>query len=131
MAFTPATIIHFLSVPIDATQKHQLYFADRTAQETYMSTKVIRTFNDLRYQRKDNFIIVPMHVDQLYDCNYVMYQNTAIPGRWFYAFITRMDYVNDGVTNVYIETDVYQTWYLDCEILPSYVEREHEEGVEV
>ena len=54
-----------------------------------------------------------------------MYQNTNFNNKWFYAFITKMEYVNDGRTDIYIETDVWQTWFNQITLKPSFVEREH------
>jgi hypothetical protein len=51
-----------------------------------------------------------------------MYKNAD---KWFYAFITKMEYLNDKVSRVYIETDVYQTWMFNVSILDSFVVREH------
>jgi hypothetical protein len=54
-----------------------------------------------------------------------MYDNKNFSGRWFYAFITKIEYVAESAANIYFETDVFQTWYLDCTLLASFVEREH------
>ena len=43
----------------------------------------------------------------------------------FFAFITNMEYKNDGVTLVTIKTDCLQTWMFDIEVKPCFVEREH------
>jgi hypothetical protein len=84
------------------------------------------TFTNFTYQRKDNVIHVPAHIDTLWDSNYVMYDNVNFTNRYFYAFIERMEYVNDSVTAIHIVTDVYQTWMLDCTLKNSFVDREHE-----
>lgn len=36
-----------------------------------------------------------------------------------------MEYVNDTMTHVYIETDVFQTWQFDFIYKRSFIEREH------
>lgn len=56
-----------------------------------------------------------------------MYQNENYGNKWFYAFITNMEYDNDYMTNISIETDVYQTWQFDIIFKKSFVEREHVE----
>ena len=53
-----------------------------------------------------------------------MYQNENYSNKWFYAFITNMTYVNDGLTYVQIATDVYQTWQFDITFKKCFVERE-------
>lgn len=53
-----------------------------------------------------------------------MYRNTSYKDKWFYAFITSMEYKNDGLTYIYIATDVWQTWQFDIIFKHSFVERE-------
>jgi hypothetical protein len=129
MAITPNTVVHFLNVPLENNYKNQIDFTDRATQTAYMISKKIEglTFENLTFQRKDNVIRVPKHIDSLWDVNYVMYQNADHNNRWFYAFVTKMEYINDGRTDVYIETDVWQTWFDRITLKPSFVEREHVE----
>ena len=63
--------------------------------------------------------------DDLYDCNYIMFQNTAYGTKWFYAFILEVNYINDKTTEIIYELDVMQTWYFDYEPQSCYIEREH------
>ena len=35
-----------------------------------------------------------------------------------------MEYVNDSMTNIYIKTDVFQTWQFDLIYKQSFIERE-------
>lgn len=126
MALTPNTNCYLCSVPIDATYKNQLTWDNRTAQYNYFNSTVQHTATDFTYQRHDNVIRWPNHIDNLWNVNYVMYQNTNFTNRWFYAFILRMEYVDDGCTNIYISTDVWQTWYFDITVGNCFVEREHD-----
>ena len=119
------TKVYLLDVPLENDYKNTLYFASASAQQTYFSSRVRFTFTDFSYHRKDHFIRVPRQYDDIYKCNYVMYQNSAYSNKWFYAFITDIKYVDDGRTDVYIETDVIQTWLFDYTVKSSFVEREH------
>lgn len=62
--------------------------------------------------------------DDLIGYNYVMYQNTHYSNKWFYAFILKMEYVNDNMTRIVITTDPFQTWQFDITFMQSFVERE-------
>lgn len=117
--------VYLLGVPLENDYKNTLYFANASAQQSYFASQVKFSFTDFSYQRKDHFIRVPRGYDDVYKCNYVMYQNTAYSNKWFYAFITKIEYVDDGRTDVYIETDVIQTWLFDYTVKASFVEREH------
>ena len=117
--------VYLLGVPLENDYKNTLYFANASAQQSYFASQVKFSFTDFSYQRKDHFIRVPRGYDDVYKCNYVMYQNSAYSNKWFYAFITNIEYVDDGRTDVYIETDVIQTWLFDYTVKASFVEREH------
>ena len=122
---TPLTEVHLLSVPLENDYLHTLYFESQEAQFSYFNGKIAKKFFNLSYQRKDSFIRIPAQFDSLLNCNYVMYKNTNYSNKWHYAFITDMQYVDDGRTDVYIETDVIQTWLFDYQVKQSFVEREH------
>ena len=119
------TVVRLLAVPLDKDCLHTLYFTSPETQESYFAGKVKHTMNDCSYQRKDGIIRFNKPYDDLMNCNYVMYKNPAYKDKWFYAFITSMEYVDDGRTNIYIETDPIQTWLFDYTVKPSFIEREH------
>ena len=116
-----------LDVPLENDYKNTLYFPNKTSQTNYFKSKIVSTYeyNNFSYQRKDKYIRIPAEYDDIYMCNYVMYQNTKYSDKWFYAFITKIEYVSDGRTDVYIETDVIQTWLFDYQLKASFIEREH------
>ena len=134
MAFNPTSTIYLCNVPIDNTYKNQIYFATRSDQQNYFSYKVVKTFSEyltVRTNRSDGSLIssikVRANIDELRSlpCNYMYYQNANHGTRFYYAFITQFIYVNEATTEIVFETDVYQTWMLDCALKPSYVVREH------
>lgn len=117
--------IYLLDVPLENDLKNTLYFSSASAQKTYFDSKVVKSYTDFTYQRKDQIIRIPDVIDNIYNCNYVMYQNTGYSNKWFYAFIDKMEYISDGRTDVHIKTDVIQTYLFDYTVQPSFVEREH------
>lgn len=119
------TVIKLLNVPFESNYKDTVYFGSKQEQTAYMNSKVVRTISDVTYQRRDNIIRVPAHIDSLYNCNYVAYTNEPHTSKVFYAFIVSMEYVNDGRTDIKIQTDVLQTWMFDYSVKTSFVEREH------
>lgn len=124
MAVTPSTNIKLLKCPLELDNKNQITFASKQAQFNYFNSLPNREIDYVSYQRKDNYIAFPEHIDNLLDYNYVMYQNENYNDKWFYAYITNMEYENDGTTNIYITTDVFQTWQFDFTWKQSFVERE-------
>ena len=125
------TVVRLLAVPLENDYKNTMFFENVTDQTNYFNTKVKFGTVDFAYQRKDGYIRYPKCFDDLTGVNYVMYQNAAHGNKWFYAFITNMEYLNDETTKIYIETDVMQTYMFTeygaegYKVLPSFVEREH------
>lgn len=120
------TEVRLLSVPLDKNYNHTLYFPTLSDQITYFKGQTKFTALDCSYQRKEGFIRYPAHLETIEVCNYVMFRNGDIgSGKWKYGFITRMEYKSDGVTWIYFELDVMQTYLLNHTVRPSFVEREH------
>lgn len=137
MNFQPETVVRLLSnVPLSLNETNQLWFDSITAQTSYFSGKVARTFNEFTYQRKErNYIAVPINAELLYNCNYLMFQNSNYANKWFYAYITDIQYVNPNTAWVFYQIDPFQTWLKQIQFKRSFVEREHttryENGVPV
>ena len=125
MATFNITEVRLLSVPLENDYKHTLYFESVEAQTEYFLSRPAIGGVNFSYQRKDGYIAYPRIYDSLIGYNYVMYKNSAYGNKWFYAFITDMKYVNDERTDIYIETDVIQTWWKQYVVKPSFIEREH------
>lgn len=125
MAITPQTDIYLLKCPIEADNRNQINFANATAQYNYFSSLPKLVVDNCTYQRHDDVMRLPYHIDNIIQYNYVMYRNEAYGNKWFYAFITNMEYSSDHMTFVYIKTDVFQTWQFDLTYKKSFVEREH------
>lgn len=127
-------LIYLLNVPFDSGYKNVIDFETYEAREKYMLSRRLTdssglhikyAYEDCQYLRRDGVLKVPVHIDKLYRCNYLMYKNPYYSDRWFYCFVTDQRYINDNCTALKIETDVYSTWILDTQIGESFVEREH------
>jgi hypothetical protein len=127
------TKVLLLSVPLEKDYAHTLYFESVNAQYNYFYGKKKKEYTNFSFQRHDNTIRIPEHIDDLLaaGCNYVMYKNPSYDNKWFYAFITNMEYKNEGCTVVSIRTDCIQTWMDEVTVKPSFVEREHASSDEI
>lgn len=124
MAITPHTNVFLLKCPLTLSNKHQITFSNASSQHNYFLSLPKLEIDDCQYQRKDNIIRYPAHIDSIINYNYCMYQNENYSNKWFYAFITNMTYRNDNMTEITIATDVFQTWQFDLVYKQSFVERE-------
>ena len=97
MYIAPGTAVRLLrNIPLDSTYNHTIYFGSRSAQTSYFSSMAKYSLNEYTYQRvKRGVIRVGIVADNLYDCNYVMFQNSNFGSKWFYAFIKSVEYVNN------------------------------------
>lgn len=129
MYIQPNTTVRLLTgVPLDNTYAHTIYFANATVQRQYFEGKGKQgcLFSNQSYQRYAKGIIrLQKSADDIYDCNYMMFQNAAYGNRWFYAFINNINYISNTVCEIEYEIDVIQTWFFDVTLLRSFVEREH------
>lgn len=127
MYIQPTTNIRILKdVPLDTTYEHTIHFVCPESQYNYFISKQKYNLTNQTYQRvKKGVTRVGINADNLYDCNYMMFQNTAYGNKWFYAFITDVEYINNECSDVYFEVDVMQTWRFDYSMGMCFVEREH------
>lgn len=126
MAFSPLTEVRLLTaVPLDNTYTDTLTFNSLTSQANYFMGKQKAVAQNLTYQREEMYVRYPSDYDSIIDCNYLMYKNVALSNKYFYAFITRMEYKGEGNTWIYFEIDAYQTYMFDLQIKQCFVEREH------
>ena len=135
----PQSAIRLIDVPFEKDGGHTLYFTSAELQKQYYAGLTGYTVGESNYTyvRKDSLIRVGLNIELLRKYNYLYYVNykttitdmgeTAIP-KVYYAFITKLEYVNENTTNVYIATDVMQTYLF--EILSdttsqSYINKQH------
>ena len=127
MYIQPNSVVKLLrNVPLDTTYNHTLYFTSKEAQANYFAGQTKYSFSNVSYSRVTKGAIrLEITADQIYDCNYMMFQNTSYGNRWFYAFITDVEYINDVTAQVNFVLDVMQTWHFDYTLKQCFVEREH------
>lgn len=124
MNITPDTNIRLLKCPIKLDNKNQITFSNISSQTSYFMSLPHLEVEGSMYQRRDSSIYYPAIYDDLTEYSYVMYQNENYSNKWFYAFISGMEYLNDNTTKISIITDSFQTWQFDITYKPSFVERE-------
>ena len=61
----------------------------------------------------------------LLQCNYIAFQNTNYCNKWYFAFIDKIEYINNGVARLHYTVDIFHTWYDYWSAKACYVIREH------
>lgn len=126
-------------VGLSNSHEDTLYFASEAAKNNYFggvgtpSVAPAYTFSNMYYNREnrgqirvgapDGHIVMP--IKDLYNMRYMRYKNTAFENKWFYAFITSVDYINNETVEITFESDVIMTWMGNFTISKCYVERCH------
>lgn len=138
--YVPSTKVQLMkNVPLDDTYTDTRWFDSAANQHLFFFNKVFKTYTNLTYQRVNNSVAqprgpltcrVPDLADNLYGCNYMMFQNENFGEKWFYAFIKQINYINPNNTEIVYEIDAMQTWMFELKIQPSYVLREHASAAE-
>ena len=127
MEIQPNSNIKILrNVPLDTSYDHTIAFVSATAQANYFAGLTKYNLTGYSYQRVNKGRArVGILADNLYDCNYMMFQNTAFGTKWFYAFIKSVEYVNNDTSEIEYEIDDMQTWWFDFNFDYCFVDREH------
>lgn len=122
------TIQFYNGIRLDNTYQNALSFANIAERENFFAntSHLKRTVQAQSYTRVTNGVCdVQIPIGEMYDVNYMRFQNTGFSSKWFYAFVKNVEYLNNISSRVYFEIDVLTTFYFDWGYLPSFVEREH------
>ena len=121
----PQSEVRLLKTPLEKDSEHTLNFNSVQNQTAYFLSKVQKSYTDFTYIREQQAIVVPENYDSIYTCNYLMYRNNGFNNKYFYAFITKMEYVSENSTRIYFEIDSMQTWFFQINFNQVFIEREH------
>ena len=107
----PSTDIILYKSDLELDNTNQLKFNTWQDQWSYFSGLPHIYLDNATYQRKEGVIRFPtqdISFDELIRYNYVSYKNEAYANKTFFAYVKNMRYVNDGMTEIEIETGVFQ-----------------------
>lgn len=125
----PNSLCYLLkNVPLDPGYEHTLYFINGDTQRDYFlrySDPNLRITDSQYIRHEAGAIKVNLTLEQCLLCNYMMFGNISFEHKWFYAFITKVEYVSNEVTRLYYTLDIMQTWITNYTIDPCWIERQH------
>lgn len=128
MYIEPNTTIKLIyDCPLDGSYENTLWFDTVAAQTTYfINTLGGHILQKNTYQRVNRGVIrVAKSADSIYDCNYMAFKNDNYLNKWFYAFIDKIDYINNVTAEITYHLDLLQTWHFAYQVEQCFVEREH------
>lgn len=62
------------------------------------------------------------------DCiyaNYIAFKNPHYGNKWYFGFVNKVKFENNGTTTIEYQVDVFSTWYSRFTINKAFIEREH------
>lgn len=124
MSTPQSTIFVCSGVRLDNRYDHTIFFQNSVAQYNYFAGKVVKTFPAYSYLRKSWPLQVEATMEEARTWSYLFFQN-GTGNKWYYYFITNLEYKNNGMVELSLELDVMQTYMFDYTLLDCFVERQH------
>lgn len=119
---TPSTNIYICHVDFSNDYQHVVWFDKLDNQYDYFTHRVLKSFVDYSYIRKNWTLKVNATMSQAEKWNYLFFNQN---GKTYYYFINNVEYISDDCVKLSLEMDVMQTYAFDYALQPSFVEREH------
>lgn len=131
MYIAPNTSIElFCNLSLDSNYSDTGFFETVEAKDNFFrdlpSEYKLGAFNIVTFQRENiNFCKVEAAYGTVYKANYMRFKNSNFLNKWFYAFVTSVEYINNEVVQINYTLDVMMTWMGEFTIPECYVERNH------
>lgn len=118
--------VFYKGTGLTPSYENTLYFETETAKDDYFTSLGGFDTSRISYQRENrNFIRIETNIVNLYNCDYMRFKNDSFENKWFYAFVTAVNYVNNITTEVVYAIDPMMTWMGTFTLGQCYVERQH------
>lgn len=122
---TPDTTVYFCGgTGLRNNYEHTRDFASREAQIAYFNSKLLFTQTNYMYLRKSYPIKINAPRYTVNNVDYLYFQNPDDRKYYFY-FVTDIQYINDTTTELTIELDVMQTYMFDYTLQNCFIDRMH------
>ncbi len=131
MYIQPNSMVQLFSdLGLDRNYDNCLYFATTAEKDSYFDNiSKIATISDISYSRSNKgFIRVANKIANIYNAGYMRFKNTNFENKWFYAFITGIEYINNDCTQINFEIDTMMSWMGVFTLGQCFVERQHTES---
>lgn len=130
MAYVPpnSTIQYFSDLGL--SRDDTLYFGSVLSKNTYFAnlTKIASEENVTYISKEKGIIRSSLPMSTAISVGYMRYKNTSFENFWFYAFVTNVEYINNGLTEIHFEIDNMMTYMGVFTLGECFVERQHTVG---
>lgn len=105
-----------------------ILWADSNAQMRYIVSCTKQRFENITpFRIMEGAVLVPGPADDYLDCNYLAFTNTDFgTGKWWFGFITQVDFIDMYTSRIHYDVDVIQTFMFDIDLgTGTFAERYH------
>ena len=127
MATARATTLRLIrGIEFSDDYENVVLFSTVAKQTEYFLSQSGIEFEEHSYQRVESgYVKLTAQYDTVYRYPYMMFKNTSMQDKWWYAFIDSVEYINDKTVGVRYHIDVMQSYMFNYTLGESFVVREH------
>ena len=118
----PNSRLYLCNVPFSKDYEHTIDFPNFTTQFNYFSSVSSKSYQNFSYIRETGTIQVDEYKENILNNNYLIFWNND---KWYFAFIDRIEYINNSCSEIFFTIDVFQTYLFNFRFVSCFVEREH------
>lgn len=112
------------NIKLDKSYRNVLNYSESQMLEL-CSQNVVAQADDYSFIREKGTIKVNFSYSQCLQSNYVAFENPDYSGKWFFAFIDKVNFISTGTTEIVYSIDIWSTWFSYWVQKPCFVVREH------
>ena len=124
MALRTGKVILAKGIRLDRNYKNILSYSENS-MVSLVTSKAIATFTNTSFLRTGEPLELEVAYGTALQADYLAFQNPDYSGKWFFAFIDKVEYRSNSVTRIYYTVDVCSTWFDYWTAQKCWVIREH------
>lgn len=117
-------IILAKNIKLDKEYQNVLTYSENDML-TLVTTNQVAYAEDYSFIRETGRIRVGFPYSVCLSANYMAFQNPDYSGKWFFAFIDKVNYISNATTEIEYTVDIFSTWWSYWDSKPCFVVREH------
>lgn len=110
---------------LDIDYNNVIDFISQQGRDNFFKSKIITSISShTKFDYEKQTLTVPLPISELISCDYIVINNSS--NKMFY-FIIKKETINNNNTTLHLKLDVWTTYMFDYKLLPSFVERCHQD----
>lgn len=120
----------FEDIGLDNNYDNSLYFSSVEEKDRYFDNLTkLADVSKISYTRQSKGIIkIEIDIANIYNAGYMRFKNSSFENKWFYAFITSVEYISNNCTQINFEIDAIMSWMGSFKLGQCFIERQHTES---